>query len=244
MTKKFIMGIFSILVLSGALVLLPWALTFQSFSLSTDPSDWGVFGDYFGGVLSTVISALGFIAVIVTIKVQAQGIKAQLSSIEQEKEIRDDEVYRKQAIECLNEALFKLNDPRGGGLLRCRVAWLESARLILTAQELSNNIKSESVQKVYATSVRLVRSRFQTKLDPKNCLETMQPNYFDGPDWTAYFNNKETERLEKHSVYVIYEFASWQKDEADNLDSIKGEVDVDLINLGYLGARLYIINHP
>lgn len=77
-------------------VLAPWILRFHATDFSASPSDWGVFGDYLGGALSTIISALGLIGIIATIKSQSDTLSTQLSSIVQEKEIRDDAVYSKQ----------------------------------------------------------------------------------------------------------------------------------------------------
>jgi len=228
------------LVLSIVVVLIPWALQFSGSPISTNPSNWGVFGDYFGGVLSTIISALGFIGIILTINIQARAISAQLSGITQEKEIRDDEVYSKQAIECLDEALATLTDPENGRLLRSRVAWLESARLILTAQALSRDIKSASMRRVYGAAEKLARSKFSSKLDPRYCRETMQPSYYDGPDWVAYFSDNKQEKLERYSVYVIYKFTSWQSDELDILVSAREEIDINAISQEYFGVRSFL----
>jgi hypothetical protein len=42
------------------------------FKLSSDPNDWGVFGDYVGGVLNPFFSFLAFIGVIITVVLQAR----------------------------------------------------------------------------------------------------------------------------------------------------------------------------
>lgn len=240
MNKKFVIGIFVAVVVSLALVILPWAYTFYNSTFSTDPASWGVFGDYFGGVLSTIISIFGFVAVIVTIKKQGDGIKAQLASVELDKETRDDEIYYRQALQCLEEALTTLNDPEGGRLHRNRIAWLQSARLILTAKDLADKITSLSMCTIYRASEKLIRSRFQSRLDPIYNPETLQPNYFNGPNWDDYVNNRPSNRLEKHSVYIVYKFTSWGRDEVDLIDSIVGNVNVDDISLEYFGAAQYL----
>ncbi|NNJ18958.1 hypothetical protein CSV86_029545 [Pseudomonas putida CSV86] len=150
------------------------ALAILCIRLSTSPADWGVFGDYFGGYVN-LISVLGFIGIIATIKTQSDTISTQLSGIAQEKEIRDDEVYSKQSLECLNEALDKLKSPLDGKLYRSRLAWLESARLIVTAQDLAGRIKSDSMQHTYKAAEKVIRSKFSTMLNPDNSPETMQP---------------------------------------------------------------------
>ncbi|AUG01403.1 hypothetical protein CXQ81_12575 [Pseudomonas sp. 09C 129] len=240
MDKKFIIGVFAAVAVSMAVVIVPWVYTFYHSTFSQDPASWGVFGDYFGGVLSTIISIFGFIAVIVTIKKQGDSIKAQLASIELDKETRDDEIYYRQALQCLEEALATLNDSEDGRVRRDRVAWLQSARLILTAKELSDKIISVSMCTTYSASEKLIRSRFQSRLDPISNPETMQPNYFSGPNWDNYVSNRPSHRLEKHSVYIVYKFTSWGRDEVDLIDSIVGNVNIDDISPAYFGAAQYL----
>lgn len=227
-----------VLIVCATAVVAPWIWKFSAFTLSTNPSDWGVFGDYFGGVLSTVISVLGFIGIIATIKTQSDTISAQLSGIVQEKEIRDDEVYSKQAIECLNEALNKLKSPIEDKLYRNRLAWLESARLIITAQNLAGQIKSNSMKYTYRAAEKLIRFRFSSLLNPDNSPETMQPSYFYHMEWDRWISGKRQESIHETSAYVIYKFASWQKEAADELDTVE-KIDFCNIDKRYLGARLF-----
>ena len=44
----------------------------QWFKLSSSPADWGVFGDYVGGLLNPFLSFLTFIGIIVTVMLQAR----------------------------------------------------------------------------------------------------------------------------------------------------------------------------
>jgi uncharacterized membrane protein len=227
------------LIACTTVVAAPWLWRFSGSSLSTSPSDWGVFGDYFGGILSTVISALGFIGIIATIKTQSDTISTQLSGIAQEKEIRDDEVYSKQSLECLNEAYTKLLSP-DGSLYKNRIAWLESARLIITAQNLAERVTSESMRYTYKAAEKVIRSKFSTILNPDIHPETKQRSYFREMDWAHWHEDVGQQPIEKTSVYVIYKFASWQSDEADELDSIEGFIDFKHINKRYFGARQFI----
>lgn len=242
MDKKLIAIILAAVSLSFTIVIAPWIYTFYKPAFSADPAVWGVFGDYFGGVLSTIVSIFGFIAVIITIKKQGDSIKAQLASVELDKETRDDEIYYRQALQCLNEALTTLNDPEDGRLHRNRIAWLQSARLILTAKELANRITSVSMCTTYIASEKLIQSRFQSRLDPITNPETQQPSYFSGPNWDNYVNNRPSHRLEIHSVYIVYKFASWGRNEVDLIDSIVGNVDINDISPAYFAAAQYLSN--
>lgn len=229
------------LIFCTTAVAAPWLWQFSASGLSTSPADWGVFGDYFGGVLSTLISALGFIGIIATIKTQSDTISTQLSGIAQEKEIRDDEVYSKQSLECLNEALDKLKSPIDGKLYRSRLAWLESARLIVIAQDLAGRIKSDSMQHTYQAAEKVIRSKFSTLLNPDNSPETMQPSYFYHMDWDRWITGQRQEPIHETSAYVVYKFASWQSDTVDELDSVQ-KVDFKNISERYFGARHFLEN--
>lgn len=239
MDKRTIIAITSAVAISIALVIAPWLYQFHGTSFSGDPASWGVFGDYFGGVLSTIISILGFAAVIITIRVQNEGIKAQLAGVELDKETRDDAIYKTQALECLEQAFICLKNPQTSHPLRERTAWLESARLILTAKELSDGITSESMEVAYHASKRLIRSKFMALLDQNNCPETRQSEFFTGPNDTT-LNRKNSDQLEKHSVYVIYKFASWPRNEHDPIDDVDSDFSSDPISPGHFGASQYL----
>ncbi|XKU39337.1 hypothetical protein BG51_15995 [Pseudomonas [fluorescens] ATCC 17400] len=236
-----IIGLVSILIiLSLIVVLVPWLIQFSGSSFSPEPSSWGIFGDYFGGIFSSLISVFGFVGVIITIVIQSRTISAQLDGMVQEKEIRDDEVYSKQSLECLSEAYVKLKAQGDGSLYRDRVAWLESARLIITAQNLSKRIKSESVQEAYRAAEKVVRSKFSSLLSPDNSPSTMQPTFFHEMDWDRWAEGQRQRPIERTSVFVIYRFASWGEDESDELDSLADEVNAEVINLRYFGAKRFV----
>ncbi|ELS43584.1 hypothetical protein [Pseudomonas syringae] len=230
-----------------AIVSVPWVITFYDAPFSSKPEDWGVFGDYFGGVLSTIVSIFGFLALLVTIQIQRNVmsmqmdvLEAQWKGIEQDKQTRDDDIYNRQAIQCLEEALTKLTKPNTSEIVRDRVAWLESARLILSAKELSSRITSESMRTVYRVSEKLIRSKFMTTLDPKNCPDTLQAPFFSGQYSDSYI--KASNKLEKRSVYTIYKFASWPSEEHDPIDDVETDYSIDPISLGYFGAIEYLRN--
>lgn len=230
-----------------AIVSVPWAITFYDAPFSSKPEDWGVFGDYFGGILSTIVSIFGFLALLVTIQIQrnvmsmqVDVLEAQWKGIEQDKQTRDDEIYNRQAIQCLEEALTKLTKPNTSEIIRDRVAWLESARLILSAKELSSRITSESMRTVYIASQRLIRSKFMTILDTKKCPQTLGAQFFDGP--YSEQEIKGSNRLEKRSVYTVYKFASWPSEEHDLINNVETDYSIDPISPGYFGAIEYLRN--
>lgn len=237
MSNKLKLMFLSALVFSLSCTFIPWLITFRDAQWSTSPADWGVFGDYVGGVLSVLLSAFGLAALIYTLKIQSdaieiqnEAIKAQLSGIQSGKESRDDEVYNKQSIECLNEAYNKLINTENGRLLRDRINWLESARLLITAQNLSSWIASKSVNETYRAAEKVIKSRFSNLLNPENSPETKLSNYFTEVDWERSMEGSSDWDLDRASVFVIYRFASWQDSEPDEIDEIKAVMKAELIN--------------
>lgn len=45
-------------------ILLPYIYTFSNATLSTNPTDWGVFGDYIGGILNPIFSLINIILLV------------------------------------------------------------------------------------------------------------------------------------------------------------------------------------
>jgi hypothetical protein len=177
--------------------------------------------------------------VVVTINLQSAGIRAQLKAIDSEKETRDDEVFHRQAISCLEAALATITIPTDGKLYRNRTAWLDAARLILTSKKLSDQIKSDSVRKVYRASERIIRSKFMNRLDLKLNPETKHVAFFNPHDLVRNPLSK-NKTLDKKSVYVIYKFASWPREDNDLMEEVDDDFRKDPISKGHSGASRYL----
>lgn len=67
-------------VLAGVFALLTFAIYVVNFgsSLSSDRDDWGVFGDYLGGVLNPVIGLVTVFLVLINVRLQRQELKNSL----------------------------------------------------------------------------------------------------------------------------------------------------------------------
>ena len=65
----------------GALGAYVW--NFYSASVSSQPTTWGVFGDYFGGVLNPALSFLGLLALLETIMLQKEELVATRKELEE-----------------------------------------------------------------------------------------------------------------------------------------------------------------
>ncbi|WP_273023299.1 hypothetical protein [Rheinheimera sp.] len=63
--------IITLIAISAAVILIPFFLNVTG-GISSNPTDWGSFGSYFGGTLATVVSMISLIAVIYTVYLQRQ----------------------------------------------------------------------------------------------------------------------------------------------------------------------------
>jgi hypothetical protein len=70
---KIIIALVIGMLISIALVIVPWAIDFIG-PLPDDPQHWAQFGDYVGGTLSSLIAALGLVALIYTLRQQQEQI--------------------------------------------------------------------------------------------------------------------------------------------------------------------------
>lgn len=60
-----------------------WMQGFFS-STSNDPSDWGTFGDYVGGMLNPLFGFFGFMTLIITVRLQRQQLDDQRQAMQQQ----------------------------------------------------------------------------------------------------------------------------------------------------------------
>lgn len=65
-----LLGLALALAVCVAVVLAPWVLVLGGAPLSGDPAAWAQFGDYVGGTLATLISALALLALLLTVRQQ------------------------------------------------------------------------------------------------------------------------------------------------------------------------------
>lgn len=75
-------ALFFLLVAS---ILFSYFATFRR--LSTSPDRWGVFGDYVGGTLNPLISMIGLIAVVLTLRYNSQALQHSVRAIEDQQEV-------------------------------------------------------------------------------------------------------------------------------------------------------------
>lgn len=65
-----------------------YAMNFGSYSLSKDPDEWGVFGDFFGGVLNPIFASFSFALLLLNLHLQ----RKQLDKTEEQLELNREEL--------------------------------------------------------------------------------------------------------------------------------------------------------
>ena len=83
----FTIFIFAVLFLVVAVIF--YYLNFNEGGISSNPADWGTFGDYLGGVLNPLFGFLTLIALLITIILQKQELdktKTELNKVREDAE--------------------------------------------------------------------------------------------------------------------------------------------------------------
>ncbi|MDP3653279.1 MAG: hypothetical protein Q8R67_16515 [Rhodoferax sp.] len=188
----------------------PWVVTFGGQALSLDPSDWGVFGDYFGGILSGPLALAGFVALLITIQQQRAFAQA-----EQDK--ANDLKYFESAQCCLQRAYAAIRPVEADKPPKERLAWLTTARWLLAADALANKISavSPALRDAYELEAEHYRMLFSDFLRP-NRMDSVffQWEFFEG-DRTVSGSE-----LEERSVRIVLEFMEWPELKKDAIDKV------------------------
>ncbi|MCY1525017.1 hypothetical protein D9M68_599800 [compost metagenome] len=96
------------------------------------------------------------------------------------------------------------------------------------------NIKSAGFKAMYESEREHWRGKFRDLFDPEE-------DKFVSSNLAAYFEKGQgRDALEHNSVYVIYEFMTWQDDRSDPLHSINYIWDFTRISPNYRGPKEYL----
>jgi len=96
-----------------------------------------------------------------------------------------------------------------------RLNWLTTARHLLRAQTIADQISSETYKTVYAEIEEYWRHRFYKALSHISLRDRAYFTKKDNPGWP--------ENIEISSALVIVSFSSWKKDAPDPTDSVDRE---------------------
>ncbi|MBD2840051.1 hypothetical protein ID144_23695 [Pseudomonas sp. JM0905a] len=230
--SKLIPSLLGIGVLATIGIVGAWVWVFWDSPVSEDPAKWGQFGDYIGGLLSTIFAAFSFIGILVTVFMQGKAVERQFDAIKQEREIKDDEAYLHTSITCLKRAYAAVENEVENKPHHDRARWLTCARWLLKAEESEKYIKHQSVRLLYESEAEEWRIKFRTIFSPYQTPESMEIEYFQR-------DIGRRNKFHPDSVYVIYAFMDWPDSRADEIDKV-GEWNMNRVHKVYDGARLYL----
>ncbi|MCY1303632.1 hypothetical protein D9M70_533480 [compost metagenome] len=208
----------------------PWVWKFYQpislNSLSDDPANWGVFGDYIGGTLATILAALSFGGLMYSVIQQGQAMRKEWT-------LRDDESYTKQAVICLSRAYETIAYEKFFRPKMVRQDWIDCARLLLAAKELGNKVKSEGFKAMYNSERAHWRKKFYDLFNPDESFpQSNDPKFF------------EDGKYDPNSVYEIYSFIKWQEEEPDALSQFDHS-DWDISRIAFFfpdqGAKAFLL---
>lgn len=217
---------------SVVITIVPWILTFGKNSVSLNPTDWGAFGDYFGGVLSGPLALVGFLALLVTIKQQREQARS-----EQKK--TNDQKYFEGAEKALQRAFETIKPANTEAPVSNRLLWLTTARWLLAADALSKKISNESPALIDAYELEKENTRmfFRNFLRPTSMDSVFtQRHFFEGE------RGNSGSELEERSVRVVIDFMKWPDEKVDDLHGVslytREEADGELGF--YFGFQAYV----
>lgn len=198
-----------------------WVFNFGSTSLAAQSIEWSNFGSYIGGVLSPILAFLSFIGLLLTINAQ----RKEAARLQTE---NDNLNYFNHAVKSLERAYIALtskgpkttegNESLPDEPIQNRLAWLTCARLLLSANEVSQRISKEStgLQALYEGEREHWRHQFYELFNQER-TRTMLLNgsYFGDPQVVG------GPQIEQRSIRVIFEFIEWPDAKVDPIDRVE-----------------------
>ena len=222
----------SIAAIGSLGVVIAWILTFHGHTWSADSARWSDFGGYIGGTLAPILAFASFIGLLVSL--QEQRLKVQLHE-----EREDSKIYLENAVVSLERAYAEIMKGSEGSVPRSdRLTWLTTARLLLSASEISSKITVGSIRKMYEAHEEHWRKQFYNVFDPHNFKSPMNNS--------DYFRQGERETpgyvIDERSMKVIFEFCEWPKARQDPLSAVDkfSDAELDEMKFGRKGAADFI----
>lgn len=213
--------------------LVPWIIVFWSKSFSTNPADWGVFGDYIGGVLSGPLALAGFVALLITIQQQRAFAQAEQNKA-------NDLKYFESAQKCLERAYETICPTDAKTPPKNRMAWLTTARWLLSANTLAARISgtSPALKEAFDLEAEHYRMMFCEFLKPlEMCSVFTEHSFFEGD------HTRSGSELEERSVRVILEFMEWPEEKADAITKVSQYTrnEVESMHAWLRGFQAYLL---
>ena len=191
----------STIIIGVIVVIAAWVWNFHEADIASESKQWSEFGGYFGGTLAPILAFASFIGLVV-------GVQHQVKARWDEQSRANSTVYFKNATRSLERAFATFLDAEDTEVpVRDRLIWLTVARLICSAQSVSQKIEVESIREMYDAEEEFWRHRFYELLQPKSLRAHLVTR--------AYFPGS---RIDEKSIRVIYEFTEWPQGRDDPID--------------------------
>ncbi|HMH29075.1 MAG TPA: hypothetical protein VK580_10845 [Steroidobacteraceae bacterium] len=152
----FLIAIFSLLIV---LALYFWQFGLNQHSLSRNTKDWAEFGEYVGGTLGGIFGVFAFIGVLINLIYQRTQIDDLHNRARVEDEQRESRFYLDEYRSGYDTA-FKILDAAKPTDADFRVKWIAASRVMETARQLSERIKTPSVRDVLLLDLPHQSQRF------------------------------------------------------------------------------------
>lgn len=210
----------------------PWIFTFGWQPLSSMPTNWGVFGDYIGGVLSAPLAFAGLVALLATIQQQQAFAQAEQNK---SNNLR----YFEGAVKCLERAYSTFHPLGVDAPKKDRLVWLTTARWLLAARDLSRQISSTSpaLKTAYGVEEEHFRMLFYGFLDPTAVSGVFSVKEFFEGNFT-----REGAEIEERSARVILDFIEWPEGKVDAIDQVPlyTAAEVEAMNISLRGFKAFL----
>lgn len=210
--------------------LTPWLWTFWAPALSSNASDWANFGTFVGGALSPLLAFASFVGLLLTLNMQRTE--------------SDDLSYFNHAVKSLERSYLSLTDAsHPGEIKRDRLAWLNCARLLLSAKSVYEKISDKSVglRVLYDGEEEHWRHQFYELLNAKeNAALLQKPSYYGDPV------GSEAVLLEERSLRVVFEFSNWPESKADPIEKVPlySLAELEALKGVHSGFKQFVLSKP
>lgn len=209
MTKKTLLFISAIILLFIPLIF--YIITFRTHSISQNPSDWGAFGDYIGGVLSLLLSiyTTGLLIYITILLNKKDSKEAQIRKnkdikykiyFEIIKTLRDYSIWECSKAKCLIEYAF----------IKQRYEDLTNAEKKALAEK-HNKEKREILERCIIENISILKSTYIYINDLPLIYKQYFPTAFETSqyvslkeDFSSFINNfEQLYSLDSHTIETI-----------------------------------------
>jgi hypothetical protein len=183
---------FAFILLCLVLLLYFWRFSLSHgmawHSFSNDSKDWAEFGEYVGGTLGGIVGILAFIGLLINLIYQRMQIDEIHERARTEDEQRESRFYLDEYRAGYNTA-YEILESAKPGEENFRMKWIAASRVIETARQLSERIKTPSVRDVLMLDLPHQSQRFfkffelpamqYYGIDPNMASFLMEPDRLD-----------------------------------------------------------------